>query len=68
MNVTDTYTITSTNTLLNNKLDISTYNAGIILKANIADVYNKSVFCYCAHINVSITLAQCNNNFLCCKL
>ena len=43
MNVADTYNITSVDTLLNNKLDILTYNAGIILKANIADVYNKNM-------------------------
>ena len=39
----DTYNIEAVNNLLNNKLDTSTYNAGIILKANISDVYKKTV-------------------------
>ena len=42
MNVSDTYNTTSVNLLLNDKLDTTTYNTGIALKANSSDVYNKS--------------------------
>ena len=38
-----TYTKDEANLLLIDKLDILTYNTDIILKANIADTYNKSV-------------------------
>ena len=41
-NASDTYNTTSVNLLLNDKLDTSTYNTGIALKANSSDVYNKS--------------------------
>ena len=39
----DTYTKTATDLLQGNKLDISTYNTCIALKANTVDIYNKSL-------------------------
>ena len=54
-NATETYNKTDVNTLMNNKLDISTYNTGIALKANSSDVYNKSVLYTKTETNVLLS-------------
>jgi hypothetical protein len=48
----DVYNKVSTNALLNLKLDISTYDSGILLKANKADVYTKDVTYTQSELNV----------------
>lgn len=62
-NSTDVYSKSAADLLLDNKLDISTYNTGINLKANITDVYNKTVL-YTKTETDTLLLNKVNNSTL----
>ena len=62
-NAEDVYTKITVNALLNDKLDISTFNTNIILKANTTDIYNKSLL-YTETESDTLLLTKLNNNAL----